>query len=167
MIERPSRPCAPRRALSLPFSARNNKRIGLSNASLCRGVGRKACIQYLGGGCGTLDGVLAFDTLDLLCFVIDDSLDFRLVETIHDDVFAFRDMDYKDICDIRGSFPSPRDRKKGAHRVSPKMNRAQLDELRFVRKRCGHTLLSLWNDTCPTAMSPVFFMWAASDGLGI
>ena len=68
---------------------------------------RKVCIQYLGGDGSTLDGVLAFDTLDPLCFVIDDALDFRLVETIHDDVFAFQDMGYTEICDIRGPFPSP------------------------------------------------------------
>lgn len=59
--------------------------------------GGKACVLYLGGGCGALDGILAFDSLDPLCFMIDDALDFRLVETIYDDVFAFRDMDYAGI----------------------------------------------------------------------
>ena len=80
------------------------------------GVGtrrRKVCIQYLGGGGSTLDGVLAFDAFDPLCFVIDDALDFRLVETVHDDVLAFQDMDYTEICDIRVSFPSLRIEKKG------------------------------------------------------
>ena len=100
--------------------------------------GGNACVLYLGGGCGALDGILAFDSLDSLCFVIDDALDFCLVETIHDDVFAFRDMDCTGIYDMRGSFPSPRVRRMGAHHVSPKMNSAQLDELLFVHKRgCG------------------------------
>ena len=49
---------------------------------------------YLRSGCSALNGVLALDSLDALCFVIDDALDFRLVETIYDCVFALLDMDY-------------------------------------------------------------------------
>lgn len=62
--------------------------------------------MYLGGGCGTFNGVLLFDSFDPFCFVIDDAFDLRLVETIYDDVFALRDMDYTAYVDIRGSsFP--------------------------------------------------------------
>ena len=56
--------------------------------------GRVCIFIYLRGGCGALNGVLALDSLDALCFVIDDALDFRLAETIYDDVFALLDMDY-------------------------------------------------------------------------
>lgn len=34
-------------------------------------------------------------------------------------------------------------------------------------KTVWHTLLSLWNDTCPTAMSPVFFIRCALEKLRI
>ena len=37
-----------------------------------------------------LTGILHFDLLDLLRFVVDDALDFRLVQTIRDGVFGFR-----------------------------------------------------------------------------
>ena len=50
--------------------------------------------MYLCGCCGTFDGVLPFDPFDTFCFVINDALNFRLVETIYDRVFALRDMDY-------------------------------------------------------------------------
>jgi hypothetical protein len=56
----------------------------------------RRCV-YLGSGSGTLNGILAFDSLDPLCFVIDDALYFRFVETIYDDVFTFQDMDYTGI----------------------------------------------------------------------
>jgi hypothetical protein len=72
-----------------------------------RGGGR---FVYLGGGCGTLYGVLAFDSLDPLCFVIDDALDFRLVETIYDGVFTFLDV-YYTADDMRCPF-LPCDREK-------------------------------------------------------
>ena len=36
-------------------------------------------ITYLGGGGRTFDGILAFDSLDLLRFVVDHAFDFRLV----------------------------------------------------------------------------------------
>lgn len=49
---------------------------------------------YLGGGGGTLNGILAFDSFNPFCFMIDDALNLRLVETIYDDVFALCDMDY-------------------------------------------------------------------------
>ena len=59
--------------------------------------------------------------------MIDDALNLRLVKRIHDGVFALRDMDCTAYDDMRGSFlPMLR---RGAHCVSPKMRRAQLDEL--------------------------------------
>jgi hypothetical protein len=82
---------------------------------------------YLGGGCGTLNGILAFDSFNPFCFMIDDALNLRLVETVYDGVFALRDMDYTVCDDKSGSlFPMLR---RGTHCVSPKMCRAQLDEL--------------------------------------
>jgi len=47
-------------------------------------------ITYNGSCSGTFNGMLAFDSLDLLRFVVDDALNFRLV----DRVFALRDMHY-------------------------------------------------------------------------
>lgn len=64
-----SRPFGPRRARDLLFSA------GLRQARR-GGVGG---ITYLGSGGGTFNGILAFDSLDLLRFVVDDALNFRLV----------------------------------------------------------------------------------------
>jgi hypothetical protein len=59
--------------------------------------------------------------------MIDDALNLRLIETIYDGVFALHDMDYTTCHDMKDSFlPMSR---SGAHRVSPKMCRAQLDEL--------------------------------------
>ena len=82
---------------------------------------------YLGGGCGTFNGILAFDSFNPFCFMINDALNLRLVETIYDGVFALRDMDYTAYYGMRDSFfPMLR---RGAHRVSPKMCRAQLNEL--------------------------------------
>ena len=58
--------------------------------------------------------------------MIDDALNLRLIEMIYDGVFALRDMDYT-AYDMSGSFfPMSR---RAAHSVSPKMCRAQLDEL--------------------------------------
>ena len=131
------------------------------------GLGEKACVQYLGGGSGALDGILAFDSLDPLCFMIDDALDFRLVETIYDDVFAFRDMDYAGIYDMRGSFPSPRVRRMGAHRVSPKMNSAQLDELLFVHKRRGILSCRYGRTPVPQPCLPFSSCGARQVGLGV
>jgi hypothetical protein len=34
----------------------------------------------------------------------------------------------------------------------------------YLAQTLQHTLLSLWKDTCPTAMSPVFFMRCARQG---
>ena len=45
-------------------------------------------ITYICSCGGTFNGTLAFDSLDLLRFVVDDGLNFRLV----DRVFALRDM---------------------------------------------------------------------------
>jgi hypothetical protein len=56
---------------------------------------------YLGGGSGTLNGILAFKAFDLFCFMIDHAFNFRLVETVYNGVFAFCNMDYT-ACDIRG-----------------------------------------------------------------
>jgi hypothetical protein len=82
---------------------------------------------YLCGGCGTLNGILVFDSFNPFCFMIDDALNLRLVEMIYDRVFALRDMDYKAYDDMKGSlFPMLR---RWTHCVSPKMCRAQLDEL--------------------------------------
>jgi hypothetical protein len=122
MSERPSRPCAPQRALDLPFSA------NLSDFRLSKRVLIPWRIEaYPGCGCGTLNRILTFDSFNSFCFMIDDALNLRLVETIYDDVFSLRDMDYTAYDDMRGSF-FPKSR-RGAHRVSPKMCRAQLDEL--------------------------------------
>src|SRR5580698_5739311 len=93
---------------------------------------------YLGGGSGALNGILAFESFNPFCFMIDDALDLRLVETIYDGVFALRDMDYTAYDDMRNSFlPMSR---RGAHRVSPKMYRAQLDEL-FGTKGTAYSLV--------------------------
>jgi hypothetical protein len=72
---------------------------------------------YLGGGCGTLNGILAFDTFNPFCFMIDDALSLRLVETVYDGVFALRDMDYTTYDMSVSFFPMLR---RGAHCVSPK-----------------------------------------------
>jgi hypothetical protein len=93
---------------------------------------------YLGGGCGTLNDILAFDPFNPFCFMIDDALNLRLVETIYDGVFALRNMDYTAIDDMSSSFfPMLR---RGAHCVSPKMCRAQLDEL-FGTNRAAYSLV--------------------------
>ena len=81
---------------------------------------------YLGGGGGTLNGVLAFDSFNPFCFMIDDALNLCLVEMIYDSVFALRDMDYTAYNVSSLFFPMLR---IGAYCVSPKMCRAQLDEL--------------------------------------
>jgi len=70
--------------------------------------------------------------------MIDDALNLRLVETIYDGVFALRDMDYTAYDDMSGSFF--RMLRRGAHCVSPKMCRAQLDEL-FDTNRGAYSLV--------------------------
>ena len=46
--------------------------------------------MYLGRCGSALNGVLALDSLDPLCLVVDDAFDFCLVETVDDHVLAFR-----------------------------------------------------------------------------
>jgi hypothetical protein len=71
--------------------------------------------------------------------MIDDALNLRLVETIYDGIFALRDMDYTAYDDMSGSFFFPMLR-RGAHCVSPKRCRAQLDEL-FGTNRAAYSLV--------------------------
>lgn len=71
---------------------------------------------HLGGSGGTLNGILTFGSLNLFCFMVDNALDFRLVEPINDGVFALRDIDYM-VYGLRGSF-GPRRGKRCAPRFT-------------------------------------------------
>jgi hypothetical protein len=94
---------------------------------------------YLGCGCGTLNGILAFNSFNSFCFMIDDALILRLVESIYDDVFALCDMDYTAYDDVRDSF-FPKSR-RGTNRVSPKC--AELSRMSYSAQTIRHTFLSL------------------------
>ena len=58
----------------------------------------RAGVAYLGSCSSTFIHILLFDSLDLLRFVVDDAFDFRLVQTIHDGIFALWDIDYAEYC---------------------------------------------------------------------